>query len=258
MNTNQPTGRNKEIPAVSITLRYGRALAVLSLLLMAATACGNGQAASSSVMAIKASAASAAPSPSALALTPCDTAEEQTSQAAVSFICTEDAGGQLVWFEASASKAITDKRAADVAAKAATAKAAAKAAAEKAAAEKAAKRAAQRAAAKKAADAAIAAQAAQSAAEAKAAQDAAAAKAAADQAAADQAAQQALVAPPAPAPAPSNCDPNYSGACVPIASDVDCAGGNGNGPAYVQGPVTVTGSDIYRLDGNSDGVGCEG
>ena len=33
------------------------------------------------------------------------------------------------------------------------------------------------------------------------------------------------------------CDPNYSGACVPIASDVDCAGGSGNGPAYVQGPV---------------------
>jgi hypothetical protein len=24
-----------------------------------------------------------------------------------------------------------------------------------------------------------------------------------------------------------SCDPNYSGACVPIASDVDCAGGNG-------------------------------
>src|SRR5882724_5684914 len=38
---------------------------------------------------------------------------------------------------------------------------------------------------------------------------------------------------------PSQCDPNYSGACVPIASDVDCAGGSGNGPAYVQGPVTV-------------------
>jgi hypothetical protein len=91
----------------------------------------------------------------------------------------------------------------------------------------------------------------------KAAQEAAAAKAAAE-----QAAQQALVAPPAPpappAAAPSNCDPNYSGACVPIAPDVDCAGGNGNGPAYVQGPVTVTGSDIYRLDSNNDGVGCEG
>ena len=31
------------------------------------------------------------------------------------------------------------------------------------------------------------------------------------------------------------CDPNYGGGCVPIASDVDCAGGSGNGPAYVKG-----------------------
>ncbi|MDN4597613.1 G5 domain-containing protein [Leifsonia virtsii] len=67
------------------------------------------------------------------------------------------------------------------------------------------------------------------------------------------------VAPaPAPAPAPGgNCDPNYSGACVPIASDVDCAGGSGNGPAYVQGPVTVVGTDIYDLDRDGDGIGCE-
>ena len=35
-----------------------------------------------------------------------------------------------------------------------------------------------------------------------------------------------------------SCDPNYTGACVPIASDVDCAGGSGNGPAYVEGPCT--------------------
>jgi hypothetical protein len=55
----------------------------------------------------------------------------------------------------------------------------------------------------------------------------------------------------------STCDPNYSGACVPIASDVDCAGGSGNGPAYVRGPVYVIGSDIYHLDRNHDGVGCE-
>jgi resuscitation-promoting factor RpfB len=53
------------------------------------------------------------------------------------------------------------------------------------------------------------------------------------------------------------CDPNYSGACVPIASDVDCAGGSGNGPAYVQGPVEVTGTDIYGLDSDGDGIGCE-
>lgn len=64
------------------------------------------------------------------------------------------------------------------------------------------------------------------------------------------------VAPPTTA-APASCDPNYSGGCVPIASDVDCAGGSGNGPAYVRGPVTVVGSDIYGLDGDNDGIGCE-
>lgn len=68
-------------------------------------------------------------------------------------------------------------------------------------------------------------------------------------------------APPPPAAAPQapaggGCDPNYSG-CVPIASDVDCAGGSGNGPAYVQGPVTVIGNDIYDLDRDGDGVACE-
>lgn len=53
------------------------------------------------------------------------------------------------------------------------------------------------------------------------------------------------------------CDPNYSGACVPIASDVDCAGGTGNGPAYVAGPVRVVGVDIYGLDADGNGWGCE-
>jgi hypothetical protein len=70
--------------------------------------------------------------------------------------------------------------------------------------------------------------------------------------------------PAAPKPAPvaepepesSGCDSNYSG-CVPIASDVDCEGGSGNGPAYVSGPVRVTGTDIYGLDRNKDGVACE-
>ncbi|MEV4820428.1 G5 domain-containing protein [Micromonospora sp. NPDC049274] len=54
----------------------------------------------------------------------------------------------------------------------------------------------------------------------------------------------------------SNCDPNYS-PCVPIASDVDCAGGSGNGPAYVSGVVTVIGDDIYDLDRDNDGYGCD-
>ncbi|SEQ30582.1 hypothetical protein [Lentzea albida] len=60
---------------------------------------------------------------------------------------------------------------------------------------------------------------------------------------------------PAPKPQPQ-CDPNYSG-CVPIASDVDCAGGSGNGPAYVAGPVRVIGTDIYGLDSDKDGTACE-
>ncbi len=71
-------------------------------------------------------------------------------------------------------------------------------------------------------------------------------------------------APPPPttaaprAPAGGGCDPNYSGACVPIASDVDCSSGGGNGPAYVDGPVTIVGTDVYGLDGGGiPGVGCE-
>jgi len=55
----------------------------------------------------------------------------------------------------------------------------------------------------------------------------------------------------------STCDPNYTGACVPIASDVDCAGNNGNGPAYVEGPVKVVGTDIYALDRDGDGIACD-
>lgn len=62
---------------------------------------------------------------------------------------------------------------------------------------------------------------------------------------------------PQPKPQPGGrCDPNYSG-CVPIASDVDCAGGSGDGPAYAHGPVRVTGSDIYDLDADGDGWGCD-
>lgn len=64
------------------------------------------------------------------------------------------------------------------------------------------------------------------------------------------------VAPPPPAPDTSECDPNYGG-CVPISSDVDCAGGSGNGPAYVEGPVPITGSDIYDLDRDGNGIGCD-
>jgi hypothetical protein len=52
------------------------------------------------------------------------------------------------------------------------------------------------------------------------------------------------------------CTAGYS-PCIPPGPDVDCRGGSGNGPRYVDGPVRVRGSDPYDLDGNGDGVGCE-
>lgn len=61
--------------------------------------------------------------------------------------------------------------------------------------------------------------------------------------------------PPSSAAA-QDCTPGYS-PCIPLGPDVDCAGGSGNGPRYVQGPVYVTGSDPYGLDADHDGVGCE-
>jgi endonuclease YncB( thermonuclease family) len=64
--------------------------------------------------------------------------------------------------------------------------------------------------------------------------------------------------PPQPKPqAASNCHPSYKGACLdPSASDYDCAGGSGNGPAYT-GFVRVVGDDEYGLDADGDGYGCE-
>lgn len=60
-----------------------------------------------------------------------------------------------------------------------------------------------------------------------------------------------------PPPPTSDCDSNYAGACVPIASDVDCAWGSGNGPAYFDGVARVVGTDVYDLDGDGDGSACE-
>jgi len=59
-----------------------------------------------------------------------------------------------------------------------------------------------------------------------------------------------------PAEPGHDCNANYSG-CVPVAVDVDCAGG-GNGPVYQRGPVKVVGIDIYHLDLNGDGRACSG
>ncbi|HET6763505.1 MAG TPA: hypothetical protein VFH27_07525, partial [Longimicrobiaceae bacterium] len=57
-------------------------------------------------------------------------------------------------------------------------------------------------------------------------------------------------------PSSGRCNPNYD-PCVPIDSDVDCARGGGNGPSYVAGPVHVVGRDVYGLDDDGDGTGCE-
>ncbi|WP_448006162.1 G5 domain-containing protein [Agromyces bauzanensis] len=64
--------------------------------------------------------------------------------------------------------------------------------------------------------------------------------------------------PPAAEPAPSgDCHPSYADECVPFAPDADCAGGGGNGPAYVTGPVRVVGPDVYELDRDGDGIACD-
>jgi resuscitation-promoting factor RpfB len=63
-----------------------------------------------------------------------------------------------------------------------------------------------------------------------------------------------VTAKPAPQPS-SNCTPGYS-PCLPPAPDYDCLGGSGDGPAYT-GIVRVTGSDLYGLDADGEGVGCE-
>jgi Putative peptidoglycan binding domain len=64
--------------------------------------------------------------------------------------------------------------------------------------------------------------------------------------------------PPQPAPPgePAGaCHSSYD-PCVPIASDVDCRGGKGDGPLCT-GMVRVIGPDEYDLDDNGDGIGCE-
>jgi hypothetical protein len=56
--------------------------------------------------------------------------------------------------------------------------------------------------------------------------------------------------PPSP-PAP-NCDPSYPDVCLdPAVEDYDCAGGTGNGPEYVEGPIRVRPPDPFDLDGTA-------
>lgn len=45
-----------------------------------------------------------------------------------------------------------------------------------------------------------------------------------------------------------SCEPGYS-PCLPVTGDLNCSD--------VDGPVTVTGDDPYRLDADGDGTGCD-
>jgi len=50
---------------------------------------------------------------------------------------------------------------------------------------------------------------------------------------------------------PSNCDPNYAGACIPVVSyDLDCKDVSAK-------RFRVIGTDIQRFDRDGDGIACE-
>jgi micrococcal nuclease len=64
--------------------------------------------------------------------------------------------------------------------------------------------------------------------------------------------------PPPPTKTKANCHPSYPSVCLKInAGDYDCAGGSGNGPNYVRGPIVVLPPDPFGLDRDGDGIGCE-
>jgi hypothetical protein len=64
--------------------------------------------------------------------------------------------------------------------------------------------------------------------------------------------------PPPPTTEQRDCDPSYPDVCLdPDAVDYDCAGGSGDGPEYVRGPVRVRPPDPFDLDREGDGWGCE-
>ena len=66
-------------------------------------------------------------------------------------------------------------------------------------------------------------------------------------------------APPTTSAAPvQNCDSAYPDVCLHDGiGDYDCAGGSGNGPNYVDGPIRVLPPDPFGLDRDGDGTGCE-
>lgn len=67
-----------------------------------------------------------------------------------------------------------------------------------------------------------------------------------------------LFSTPQPTAASGQCHPSYVGACLRMdVEDYDCAGGGGNGPYYVRGPIRVVGPDDYELDNDGDGIACD-
>ena len=68
----------------------------------------------------------------------------------------------------------------------------------------------------------------------------------------------AAVAAPSASSSSAGCHPSYKGACLKTGiGDYDCGGGSGNGPNYVWKAVRVVGPDVFRLDADRDGWGCE-
>lgn len=57
----------------------------------------------------------------------------------------------------------------------------------------------------------------------------------------------------------AGCHPSYADVCLPSdASDVDCPSGTGNGPVYAPSSnFQVVGPDVFDLDRDGDGTGCE-
>jgi len=54
------------------------------------------------------------------------------------------------------------------------------------------------------------------------------------------------------------CDPSYPDVCLKDGiGDYDCAGGSGNGPNYIAGPIRVLPPDPFGLDRDHNGWGCE-
>lgn len=63
---------------------------------------------------------------------------------------------------------------------------------------------------------------------------------------------------PAGSIAEGTCSVSYPTTCLPPSgADWDCAGGNGDGPNYVEGPLLALPPDPYDLDADNDGIGCE-